>query len=276
MSNDTQAMWPVESGAPDCSEAGHLDENELRRDHGHIEFDGLPNTRDLGGLETADGRHVRSGVLLRSGMLCSASDEDIARLRDDYRLRAIVDLRGDEELAELPDPVGEFPGLRYVHADVMKQGFAGISQDEESRRLMAKLEEKSVDDPPAFMEGLYPGLFLRDAGVEAYRAFMRTILECEDGAVLWHCHVGRDRCGMASLLVEHVLGVPMEISEDDYLATNIYTDEPSTRRTEANLRFIRAAVGAVEREWGGLDGYVHDALGVSDADVAELRARYLV
>lgn len=68
---------------------------------------------------------------------------------------------------------------------------------------------------------------------------------------------------------------PWQRIEDDYLATNLYTDEPTTLRADANLRFIRVAVEALTSQWGGIGGYVRDALGVSDADVSELRARYL-
>ena len=38
---------------------------KARPNYGRIDFEGLPNTRDLGGLPTADGRRVRRGHLLR-------------------------------------------------------------------------------------------------------------------------------------------------------------------------------------------------------------------
>lgn len=37
--------------------------------YGRIDFDKLPNTRDLGGMVGAGGRRVKHGLLLRSGTL---------------------------------------------------------------------------------------------------------------------------------------------------------------------------------------------------------------
>lgn len=250
------------------------DTADTRPEHGRIAFEGLPNTRDLGGLVTRDGRRVKKGLLLRSGALYFATAADLGRLLSDYRLRSVTDLRGIDELAEYPDPVGLMPGVRYLHADVLRGTVDGISQDAAARARLEAMRT-SEEDPAAFMEEVYPHILLGDSGVRGYRAFLGAVLETTDGAALWHCHVGRDRCGMASMLVEHLLGVPMERIEEDYLATNRYTDVPSDERTAANPRFIRAAVRALESRFGGVDGYVREALGLGDAEVAELRGRYL-
>ena len=245
-----------------------------RPNYGRIDFEGLPNTRDLGGLVTADGRRVRPGLLLRSGTLYFATPDDCRRLRDDYRLRCVVDLRGGEELAEYPDGMERLPEARYVHADTLGDVVAGISQDAEARARLRAAQEND-DDPAQFMETVYPYILLAPAGVAAYRTLLRCVLETTDGAVLWHCHFGRDRCGMGSMLIEALLGVPQDEVEKDYLATNRFNPEPADEHTDANPRFIRAAVGAVEREFGGIEGYAREALGVTDADLAELRGRYL-
>ena len=246
---------------------------EARPNYGRIDFEGLPNTRDLGGLPAADGRRVRRGRLLRSGTLYFATAADRRRLLEDYRLRAVVDLRGEDELAEYPDGMELMPAVRYVHADALKGTVAGISQNAEAR---AQLEAARMndDDPARFMEMVYPHILLGESGIAAYRALVRCVLETTDGAVLWHCHFGRDRCGMGSMLVEVLLGVPTEAVEEDYLATNRFNPDPADERTDANLRFIRAAVAAVTREFGGVMGYAREALGVTDAEVAELRGRY--
>lgn len=247
---------------------------DTRAEHGRIDFEGLTNTRDLGGLPTTDGRRVRSGLLLRSGTLYFATSADLRRLIEDYHLRAVVDLRGEDELVEYPDPMDRLPGTRYLHADVLKGTVEGISQNAEARRRLEAARE-SDEDPARFMELVYPHILLGASGIAAYRSLFEVLLATERGSVLWHCHFGRDRCGMASMLVESVLGVPMELTEQDYLATNRYTDDPFSERTAANLRFIRAAVTAVTREFGGVEGYVREALGLTDADLATLRARYL-
>ena len=57
-----------------------------REAYGWIDFQGLPNTRDLGGLFGADGRRVKRGLLLRSGALGFARGRDLDRLREDYNL----------------------------------------------------------------------------------------------------------------------------------------------------------------------------------------------
>ncbi len=75
-----------------------------------IDFEKLVNTRDLGGMPAADGRKIRPGLLIRSGMLTGASESDCARLAE--MLGLILDFRTDIEHEERPDP--EFPGVRNI------------------------------------------------------------------------------------------------------------------------------------------------------------------
>lgn len=248
--------------------------DDTRADYGRIDFEGLPNTRDLGGLVGAGGRRVRRGLLLRSGTLYFATSADRRRLIEDYHLRTVVDLRGEDELAEYPDHMERMPGVRYVHADALRDAVAGISQNAEARERL-EAARTSTDDPALFMETVYPHILLGESGVAAYRSLMRCVLETTDGAVLWHCHFGRDRCGMGSMLVEAALGVDPGAIEEDYLATNRFNPDPADERTDANPRFIHAAVGALDREFGGVMGYVREALGLGEAEVSELRGRYL-
>ena len=248
--------------------------HDARPNHGRIDFEGLPNTRDLGGLPAAGGKRVRRGLLLRSGTLYFATSADCRRLIENYHLRTVVDLRGEDELVEYPDGMERLPGVSYVHADALKDAIAGISQNAEAR---ARLEaaRTNTDDPALFMETVYPHILLGESGVSAYRTLLRRVLETTDGSVLWHCHFGRDRCGMGSMLIEAALGVTDEAMGEDYLATNLFNPDPPDERTDANPRFMRAAVATVTHEFGGVMGYLREALGMDDADISELRGRYL-
>lgn len=255
--------------------AGHID-------NGRIAFEGLPNTRDLGGMPAADGRRIRPRALLRSGLLERGTVRDLARLRDEYDLKLDIDLRTDEECAERPDPVGEFPGMRFVHLPVFQEPAAGVSRSEgDMDRVRAQVMRGEIE-PAQLMISLYPHVVLDEMGIAAYRAFFEEILALDEGAVLWHCTAGKDRCGMAAVLMEAVLGVPWEVIQADYMATNrfyglaVNDGVPSDPFEGVDARYLAAAVDALEREYGGILPYTERALGV-DADArAVLRARYLV
>lgn len=246
-----------------------------RSDFGRIAFDGLPNTRDLGGLTGADGKTVRRGRLLRSGALIFGTDGDLVRLRDEYRLRLVIDLRNNDELAELPDPMGQLPDADFVHASIFEDSRVGITQERAAQVEAARKRAGETGDPVDFMVMLYPAMLMDEVGQAGYRTFFEALLGCEDGAALWHCHVGRDRCGMASVLVESALGVPMEQIEADYLATNLYAPAQLTADGAASLRSLGAVTSAVAREYGDYQGYIRDALGVSPSAIRDLRARML-
>ena len=243
-----------------------------RAGFGSIDFERLPNTRDLGGLHGADGLRVRPGMLLRSGLLGIASETDLARLRNEYRLALVVDFRNDVELSEQPDPMRELPDARYVHADIITERVQGITQEAASReraRNGGKLEWRQM------MTIFYPHLLLEEDGVTGYRSFFRALLACEDGAALWHCSVGRDRCGMGSMLVECALGVDEAEIEADYLATNLFAPLQLTIDAPAARTSLAAVREALAREWGGVMGYITGALGVTDGEIRDLRRRYL-
>ena len=247
-----------------------------REGYGWIDFQGLPNTRDLGGLIGADGRRVKRGLLLRSGALGFARGRDLDRLREEYHLQLVVDLRNDDELAELPDPMDAFPGARFVHANILTSEAAGITQDkaaQELARLKRELDPKA--DPVSFMAVVYPHLLLDGLGIKGYHDLFQALLSCEEGAALWHCYVGRDRCGLASVLVETALGVDRAEIERDYIATNVFAPRELTESGPASLIMLNAALDAAAREYGSVMGYIRDALGVSAADIDTLRKRYL-
>lgn len=246
-------------------------------DHGKIALEGLHNTRDLGGLPAGTG-HVLPRRLLRSGMLAPATPEDMAVLRDAYDVRLVIDLRTDEEAAHWPDPMGLLPEARLVHLPVFRAPGGGDAQGA-IRALSEKLASGELDIADLFTS-LYPRFVLDEEGITAYRGLFRELLALEEGAALWHCSAGKDRCGLASVLVGTALGVPWALVEKDYLATNELIEAKGSAQNmfdvgSVDVRYLRAALDAINEAYGSFDGYLANALGVDAGAREELRRKFV-
>lgn len=261
---------------------------------GHIELEGLPNTRDIGGIRAADGRYVKHARLLRSGALAGATERDLEVLLDDFDVRTVIDLRTEEERREKPDPEDGLEGVRFDDAPVLNTSTLGVTREGGIKGAL-KMLRAVQDDPAQIMMDIYERMVLDEAGQRGFASFFDDVLDTPDGAVLWHCTIGKDRAGLAAMLLLHVLGASHEDILRDYEATNRYVasrtedimdalatyhlagklDKSIQVINAADPRFLQAALDAIDREFGGLDAYVEKALGITDEKRDALRARYL-
>lgn len=263
-------------------------------DHGLITLEGTQNTRDQGGLESVTGQRIRAKKLIRSDKLDGLTANDIKVLVDEYELRTVIDLRTEVERASSPDPVEKMPQVKYVKLPVLEGSAVGLTHEHSMRSLWAEFREMKAD-PIGVVGKTYPLMLLGDTGIAAFRGFFDVLLEQEEGAVLWHCSEGKDRTGMASLLILFALGVPPKTIMDDYLATNLFarlkvkriahdlekihladkSDAALLALMCAHREYIEAAMGAVEKEHGDLDAYLTEALGLTSEKRQILAEKYL-
>ena len=68
-------------------------------------------------------------------------------------------------------------------------------------------------------------------------------METKEGSTLWHCSLGKDRAGMAAVIVEKILGVSDEDILADYMETNNHMD-PTVDMAKSNA--FRAFYGVCE------------------------------
>ena len=160
----------------------------------------IQNFRDLGGIMTADGRMIRSGVLIRSAHLCQAKERDLEGIS------AIIDLRTPGERREAPD---QSLNRQYWPIPIFDDVTAGISHENET-------QNQGIPD----MASLYGRLMTECT--DSFRKVLLTIMrhDFRTGAILWHCTEGKDRCGMTTALVLEALGVKRSTILEDYLKTN--------------------------------------------------------
>lgn len=263
-------------------------------DYGLIRLDGTQNTRDQGGMETVTGQRVRAKKLIRSDKLDDLTENDIRILIDECDLRMIVDLRTDVEQKAAPDPLDRMPGVAYVSLPVLAGSAVGLTHEHSLRSLWGEFLKMKAD-PLGVVEKTYPLMLLGEAGVSAFTQFFEILLTQEEGAVLWHCSEGKDRTGIASLLILFALGVPFETIMEDYLATNIFARQKLKRIAHelekvhladksdqallalicAHKEYIDAAMKAVEDKYGSLDAYLIEALDVTDEKRQILADKYL-
>lgn len=118
-----------------------------------------------------------------------------------------------------------------------------------------------------------------------FRALFEHLLEDRAPLVI-HCTAGKDRTGFACALILYALGVPGDLVVEDYLLTNRFyrrdpaasTDLPDEVRQSLALvdaSFLNAAFESVDVEYGNLDSYFRDGLGLGPHERTELEARYL-
>ena len=258
-----------------------------------IEFEKLRNTRDLGGMLTADGRKVKSGKLIRSGHLFAASEKDREHLSG--LIDTVADFRTLKEYTEKPDPV--IPGVRYVHIPILDEQKAGVTRDQDSYEEIRVKMLQEPDISRRYMERTYAGFITSDFSRKQYERFIRILLEEHDKAILWHCTAGKDRAGFASVIVEELLGVSRKDILEDYLMTNSCL-EPEIREIIADItrstgscseqseKALRYMFGAwqdylenayrkIEECYGNFDGYIRDGLHITEAEQERIRDLYL-
>lgn len=255
----------------------------------------VPNLRDLGGMKGADGKHIRKGLLIRSEQLFNASEKDVALL-ESLPLRKIFDFRNSKEAGEKPDPAVR--GCMNLNLSIIDD--STLVSWEKNRSDHSQEEMKAAqNDPEAGARGMcevYRNFVRMPYSRAQYTRFLQEILSTENGAVLWHCTLGKDRCGWGSVLVQAVLGVDREDILADYLYTNVCLKDEiagmmatlqkltaktnmsnaGTALVEAREEYLMAAFDEVEKQYGSMDAFLEKGLGVDASMLERFRSRYLV
>lgn len=266
----------------------------------HIVFDKIDNARDLGGMTGAGGRLIRPHCLLRTAHLHDASDADIARLKEEYRLCRIFDFRSLGEAQVVPDR--EIEGVQHhllPTIDMRAEQQTGKPiPDEAFFELDRHIVNYSFYPEVQMMaRNMYPSLIQSEFSQLQYAAFLRLIVEApEDGGILWHCAQGKDRTGWGAAFLMFALGVSredviadFEQSNDAYRAivNKLNADVDARGGGDAEKAVIQAFMGVstpnfistldlIDREYGGMTNYLHDILCLTHDDLHVLRKRYLI
>ncbi|MBO4216314.1 MAG: tyrosine-protein phosphatase [Clostridia bacterium] len=257
-------------------------------------FEKLKNTRDLGGILTADGRKIRHGMLIRSGELCNASEKDLEYIKSTVGL--IIDFRTGTEVVEKPDP--SVPGVRYIHHPIIREMKAGVTREEQAKQAtMEEIFRRFADDyegATQYMENIYCGMLTDGFQVSQYAKFVDLAFENGDRATLWHCMAGKDRAGFATAVLLYSLGVSEEAIIADYLKTNEYVEDTVRWATDmleesgckgcepiircffgAKREYIESVFDMADGLFGGFDTFLAEKMGITAEKRAAMREKYL-
>lgn len=262
-----------------------------------IEFEGLSNTRDLGGMMAADGRCVRDGLLYRSEQLFFATEGDREKL-DTLGIGKVFDFRSASERDEKPDP--DIAGACNVHLPIIQDVRTGITRGDEGNARMIEVVMSGKADiafVDQHMRGMYAEFVTEPFAHAQYARFVdEAIAEAEQGkAVLWHCTAGKDRAGFAAVIMMEALGVSRDDIYADYLQTNeclagsvdnimamVAKRLPNAATAEALRHFfladesyLRAAYDAIDDQFGSVNAFLEHALRIDAPKREEMQSLFL-
>lgn len=226
------------------------------------------NFRDAGGYRTADGHWVRTGVVYRSGKLSglTAAEQQVLTAEG---ITLDVDLRNSSERSDDPDQIPA--GVGYQVADVVSLAHGIKFHKDAAATLLQALAAGLFSGSSDLGQSIGYPFMVNFVGADY--AFHDTLVAIEhnSGATVFHCTAGKDRTGWANAVLLTLLGVPRATVEADFLASNTYTGDPEA----VELSWLTSAFNEVNAIYGSFDGYLHQGLMLTDADIAALKAKLL-
>lgn len=255
----------------------------------------LPNLRDLGGWQTREGRQIRYGVLYRSTDLSKLSPPDKAQL-ESLGIATIYDFRSVAERTTEPDVTldGVFEVALDVLADAPQAVPGNLTKVLADPAMLAAAQELvgGGRGVVALMESSYDQLVALPSARESYQRFYTGLLGDHPTPALFHCTTGKDRTGWAAATFLSLMGVPREQVFAEYLLTNdqlipalqsIFDAFAQAGGDPAVLRpvlgvdrgYLERAFAAMEQQYGSIEAYLADGLGIDADQQQDLRDTYL-
>ena len=239
-------------------------------------WDACHNVRDIGGYDTADGRHIRWRAVVRADDLCNLSEEGSERLID-YGIRTVIDLRGPWESPHDSSPFAR--SSRYAETvTYLNLPVIDVTEFTGSPVERARTIEESYR-------------VILDVYQSEIAAVMTAIARARAGGILIHCHAGKYRTGLITGLLLSLAGVPVETLAEDYALSDTYLQPLYDRWLEhvpenADPEMVErlrqyelclpdtmlATLSYIDERHGGAESYLIDAA-VDPRDVERIRQR---
>ena len=253
-----------------------------------LPFEGGNNFRELGGYIADEGKTVKWGQIFRGIPTCLLSSDADRKLLDSLNLRLILDLRSEEEAAKQPDYVPD--GARLVricglcHPDGTEIAFSPADKE--------KLLKGRLDEDHNMADAMYEQMLF---GNKAFKELFRA-LEAGETPILFHCSAGKDRTGVAAMLILLALGASEEVIAKDFLQSNVcrqpeleaiwaeHADEiaanPAQKEHYLGIagvypESVPLVLNTIRDKFGSGDAYLEAEYGLTPARLMRLRRMYL-
>lgn len=261
-----------------------------------LPLQGGVNFRDLGGYPSLSGGTVVWGKLFRSGTMSDLTAADFQYLRQ-LNIKTLCDLRSREELKTEPTAYQQFaPAAQMLARDYSMQEMMKNSDLQHFDKISSKAQ--AIE--------LFSGFYRQ--GPERFAAHFKLIFDqllAGQVPLALNCSAGKDRTGMASALILTALNVPRQLVVDDYaLSEKVYNfglrelqkqakqeqrqDAPHNQLTR-NMKpevlqvmmgtdpaLIMAMFDQLEQDYGSVEAYLQQKLGLDQQKLEQLRQMYLV
>ncbi len=236
-----------------------------------LQWESCWNVRDLGGYTTISGTQTRWRTVIRAGNLSKLTEAGRAALVS-CGVRTVIDLRDPREFEKNLNPFherGPWAGwVRYANEP-----------------LISETEFESIRGPERLVKRGY--VTTLDLSRKNIARVMSAIAAAPPGAVVVHCHGGKERTGIIAALLLAIAGVPDEVIAEDYVISDRYLgalyeqwaareDDPD-RRSRLLRSFMSEPAHMLVplehlRSAGGAEAYLREA-GVRAEEIAALRQR---
>lgn len=245
----------------------------------------LVNFRDLGGIKNKDGKKIKSGYIYRSSAPNKLSNRQ-KNMFNKLGIKHIFDYRGEQEIAVEPDYIGN---ATYHSLPALKRSESAVPPSV-YRKIISEAGAKEVE--------ISKSLFIQDYKEMPFdsEAYRKTLLSLNDFVpIFFHCQAGKDRTGIAAMLILKMFNVDEDVIVENYLESNEYRRKINNRniwklkylaRNPYGVKFyknigickeeyIRATMDEIARRYESYQDFLRNEYGIDEKMVSKLKDFYL-
>lgn len=244
------------------------------------------NFRDLGGYPTKDGRIIKKGLFYRSGGLSFMTPQELETFNS-LGIQCVIDFRTETENQKHPDPL--LPMEVYRCSGVVSKGGEGIDFSPKGMFQIGENGERQLQVLTKYYEEM-------PFQNEAFRFFMEQVKN-NHVPICIHCATGKDRTGVASMILLLLLGVDEETVLKDYLMSCDYRREildETLRKNAAKIQkspvlkellimkdgvsetIGRQVLKNMKKRYGSFEAYLWNEFELDKEQIQQIRDRYLI
>ncbi|MDR2950044.1 MAG: tyrosine-protein phosphatase [Prevotella sp.] len=228
-----------------------------------FEMDSVQNFRDIGGYISSDNKRVRWGKVFRSGSFFRMTNHDSLELNS-LNIKTFIDLRSEDVKKRSTE---RFTGVNNIRIPIAYNGYSLISQKVMDGQFLR-------GDAIIYTQDTYRDMVNNFAS--QYATFFDYLCDEKNYPLVFHCYLGKDQSGLATYFLLRALDVPMDVIEDDYMASDLAIDrsklvrnadslsesrqEAFTMLSRSDIAYLKYGISCIREKSGSVDDYMLNEL----------------